>query len=244
MVESLAIAINSHVRDVILQHRLEDEGDFSKAFSRSVAERLGNGQMTSLAVEDAFRQTGKGFSVLNRRRVSLFKREVVNRIGPLATQPPPMLDLLREFKHYAERTLVNGFRRSNRNEEFCRSNLQTYLERFGITRREVVSGGGLIDILLQESTLIEAKLWRGREYYEAGIEELREYMRTEQRKIGYYIVFDTISDNRDLLDESRISVPEGCIVQVAVRMTPGQPSKRRSAKRRLGEAQSVSNVES
>ena len=243
MEESFAIAINSQVRDVIRRHGFEDQEDFSKAFSRNVADRLRNGQAASIAVEDAFRETGRSFSVANRRRLSLFKKEVTNRIASLGSQSPTVLTLLREFKHYAERSLVNGFRGRNRNEEYCRSNLQSYLDRTGITRREVVSGGGQFDILLREDAIIETKLWNGPAYYKGGIEELREYMRTERRNIGYYVVFDTIPDNSDLPDESSIKVDEGQIIQVAVRMTPGPPSKRRTMRRRAGQAQSSGSLE-
>jgi len=232
MVEELAIAINSRVRDVIRKHALEDEENFSKLFSRSVAERLQNGEPAAASVEDAFRQTGQTFSMLNRSRVALFKQEVVDRIQPLARQSGSLLDVLREFKHHAERELVHGFKGKNRTEEYCRSNLQSWLARIGPTRREVVSGGGLIDVLPSTGEPIEAKLWKGREYYQEGVEELREYMRTEGGHIGYYVVFDTLFDNPSLSDEAELGVPEGRIIQIGVRMTPGPPSQRRRARRR------------
>lgn len=232
MVEQLAIAINSRVRDVIREHALQDEDNFSKLFSRGVAERLKNGEAVEAAVDKAFRQAGKTFSMLNRSRAALFKQEVVDRIRPFSAERGPLLNVLREFKHHAERELVHGFKGKNRTEEYCRSNLQSWLGRTDTTRREVVSGGGLIDVLASTGEPVEAKLWKGQEYYQEGIEELREYMRTERRQLGYYVVFDTLSDNPNLSDEAELEVPEGRIIQVGVRMTPGPPSRRRRARRR------------
>jgi hypothetical protein len=95
----------------------------------------------------------------------------------------------------------------------------------------VSSGGGLIDIVVSTGEPIEAKLWRGNENSEAGIEELREYIRTESQNVGYYVVFDNLLDNKVLKDETR-DVPEGRIYQFAVRVNPGQPSTRRQKRRK------------
>jgi len=136
------------------------------------------------------------------------------------------LDILLEFKKYAERVLVHGFK-TNSNEEFCRSNLQTYLEKTGRTTREAVSGGGLIDVLVASGEPVEAKLWKGNEYFNAGVEELQEYMRAEGQAVGYYVVFDGLRDNEALESQRTIRVPEARIYQIAVRINPGPPSKRR-----------------
>jgi len=90
-------------------------------------------------------------------------------------------------------------------------------------------------VLVKTGEPVEAKLWKGREYYEAGIEELREYMRTEGQEVGYYVVFDTFPDNENLPAQSAVQVPEGRIVQIAVRMNPGAPSGRRRARRKASQ---------
>jgi len=37
--------------------------------------------------------------------------------------------------------------------------------------------------------VVETKIWRSRQYYLDGFEELREYLETEQLGLGYYVVF-------------------------------------------------------
>jgi len=229
--QSLAIAVNSRVRDIIFERRMGDPRGFSTAFSLQAARLLEQGAPLDEAIKRALRETGGAFRRLNRGRVESFRAELAERLRPVLPSPKTLLDVLLDFKRFAERQLVHGFKK-NPNEEYCRSNLQTYLEQAGRTIREVQSGGGWVDVVASTAEPIEAKLWRGREYYEAGIEELQEYMRTEGQALGYYVVFDPFESNARLDDQAQLQVPEGNIFEVTIRMNPGQPSKRRSARRK------------
>lgn len=230
MTDSFAIAINSRVRDVIEQSEMKAVGDFSKLFSVRLAELIESDVPVQDAIERAMLETGSAFRSLNRGHIRHFNAQLADLVRPVVPAQNTLRQSLADFKRYAERQLVGGFKR-NTNEEYCRSNLQTHLERDGRTTREVESGGGLIDVLASSGEPVETKLWRGLEHFQAGIEELREYMRTEGQSVGYYVVFDTLTQNPNLPDEAELTVPEGRIIQIAVRMNPGQPStKRRRAR--------------
>lgn len=227
----IAIAINSRLRDIIEETQMDAPTGFSMAFSNVAARCLIGGVHLQEAIDRALQEEGGTFRHLNKGRIEFFSAELVDRLSPVVQADRTLFDVLREFKRYAERELAHGFKGKNRNEEYCRSNLQTHLQRLGETRREVVSGGGLIDILIATGEPVEAKLWNGAEYYAAGVEELREYMRTENERVGYYVVFDTLADNPNLPEHAELEVPEGRIIVMAVRMSPGPPSKRRRSKR-------------
>ncbi len=230
MTDSFAIAINSRVRDVIEHSHMTAVRDFSKLFSVRLTELIESEVPVQDAIERALRETGSTFRRLNRGRIRHFKAQLSDLVRPIIPAQNTLRETLHDFKRYAERQLVSGFKKNN-NEEYCRSNLQTYLEREGRTTREVQSGGGLIDVLVSSGEPVEAKLWRGAEYFQAGIEELREYMRTEGQSVGYYVVFDTRTQNPSLPEEEELTVLEGRIIQIAVRMNPGPPStKRRRAR--------------
>ena len=230
MTDSFAIAINSRVRDVIEQSQMNAVGDFSKLFSVRFTELIESDVPVRDAIERALRETGSTFRNLNPGRIRHFEAQLADLVRPIIHARSTLRETLHDFRRYAERQLVSGFKK-NKNEEYCRSVLQTYLERDGRTTREVQSGGGLIDVLVSSGEPVEAKLWRGPEYFQDGIEELREYMRTEGQGVGYYIVFDTRTQNPSLPQEAELAVPEGRIIQIAVRMNPGQPSTKRSRAR-------------
>jgi len=77
---------------------------------------------------------------------------------------------------------------------------------------EVPTGRGRMDIILlyrDEKHIIETKLWRGEKRYQAGKQQLSEYLKKENVPKGYYIVFDHRQDSqpryeRELLDEKTI----------------------------------------
>ena len=225
--DKLAIAINSRTRDLIMELRLWEPKGFGPQFSRTLLEELRSGVALADAIDHSLTEE---FKVANVDGLDAFLPHLSDRLAAVLADENTLLDVLKRFKEYAERQLVHGFKKMN-NEEFCRSNLQTYLEQAGRSTREVKSGGGWIDVVVATGEPVEAKLWKGPEYHAEGIEELQEYMRTEGQTKGYYVVFDTLASNSKLEDWAEIGSEGGLIVQVAVRMNPGQPSNKRRIRR-------------
>ena len=58
---------------------------------------------------------------------------------------------------------------------------------------EVQTGRGRMDILITHDNrkyIIETKVWRGENRYQAGKQQLAAYLKSEQTTEGYYVVFD------------------------------------------------------
>ena len=58
---------------------------------------------------------------------------------------------------------------------------------------EVQTGRGRIDLLILHKArkyIVETKIWEGDLLYEAGKKQLARYLRIEDAKEGYYVVFD------------------------------------------------------
>ncbi len=95
---------------------------------------------------------------------------------------------LLNFKNYIENTAYEVFQKQPFNEELCRTLVQTYLSSRGF--REAHMGGGRCDLVYpSENTVIETKLWRGKQYFEDGLKQLRAYLRAQEYTIGYYLTF-------------------------------------------------------
>ena len=83
-------------------------------------------------------------------------------------------------------------------ESVGRHLLFAYLDQFvkligGFMYIEVQTGRGRMDIIIthnQRKYIIETKIWRGNNRYQAGKKQLAVYLKTEGMKEGYYIVFD------------------------------------------------------
>ena len=108
----------------------------------------------------------------------------------------PLLDNFRDFI-----TRV-GFRilqvPDTPQESVGRHLLLAYLDQFvkiigGFMHIEVQTGRGRMDIIIthnQQKYIVETKIWRGDNRYQAGKKQLAVYLNTEGIKEGYYIVFD------------------------------------------------------
>lgn len=76
--------------------------------------------------------------------------------------------------------------------------LSAYLDQFVQTvgaslRLEVQTGRGRADIIIthnQKQYLIETKIWRDERRYQIGKQQLAQYMKSENVREGYYVVFD------------------------------------------------------
>ena len=83
-------------------------------------------------------------------------------------------------------------------ESVGRHLLLAYLDQFvkligGFMHIEVQTGRGRMDIIIihnQQKYIIETKIWRGDNRYQAGKKQLVTYLRSEDVTEGYYIVFD------------------------------------------------------
>jgi hypothetical protein len=57
---------------------------------------------------------------------------------------------------------------------------------------EVDSGSGRMDLLIVREGrryVVETKIWRGPADFKAGVQQLIDYLTTENESIGYYVVF-------------------------------------------------------
>ena len=87
-------------------------------------------------------------------------------------------------------------------ESVGRHLLLAYLDQFvkiigGFMHIEVQTGRGRMDIVIthnQQKYIIETKIWRGEQRYQAGKRQLAVYLRTEGVTEGYYVVFDHRED--------------------------------------------------
>lgn len=63
----------------------------------------------------------------------------------------------------------------------------------GMMHIEVQTGRGRMDVLITHNNrkyIIETKVWRGENRYQAGKQQLAAYLKSEQTTEGYYVVFD------------------------------------------------------
>ena len=82
-------------------------------------------------------------------------------------------------------------------ESVGRHLLLAYLDQFikligGFMHIEVPTGRGRMDIIIhnQQKYIVETKIWRGDNRYQAGKRQLAAYLRSEGVAEGYYVVFD------------------------------------------------------
>ena len=108
----------------------------------------------------------------------------------------PLLDNFRDFIARA------GFRilqvPDTPQESVGRHLLLAYLDAFvkhigGVMHIEVQTGRGRMDLLIthnQRKYIVETKVWRGENRYQAGKKQLAAYLKLEGIREGYYVVFD------------------------------------------------------
>ena len=119
-------------------------------------------------------------------------------------------------------------------ESVGRHLLLTYLDQFvqivgGSMFLEVQTGRGRIDICIihnQRKYIVETKIWRGEQRYQAGKRQLAAYLKLERALKGYYVVFD----HRDI-PEPRIETEtvEGITIRsYVIPVMQKKPSARRN----------------
>lgn len=92
------------------------------------------------------------------------------------------------FKRVVENGNYRGFPKGT-SEDTLRSTLSIYIREE--TFCEPRSSSGFNDITIpSQKTIIETKLWNGKEYYNAGFPELNDYLTKSNYREGYYVIFD------------------------------------------------------
>ena len=97
-------------------------------------------------------------------------------------------------------------------ESVGRHLLLAYLDQFvkligGFMHLEVQTGRGRMDIIIthnQRKYIVETKIWRGDNRYQAGKKQLAAYLRSENVTEGYYIVFDHRQDPKARVETETI----------------------------------------
>ena len=130
-----------------------------------------------------------------------------------------MLALLDNFRDFIARA---GFKilqvPDTPQESVGRHLLLAYLDQFvkligGFMHIEVQTGRGRMDIIIthnQQKYIVETKIWRGDNRYQAGKKQLVAYLRSEGVTEGYYIVFDHRQDPEPRVETETI---EGLTIQ-------------------------------
>lgn len=111
-------------------------------------------------------------------------------LQPPPKPPPAILVVLLAFRQSAVRNLSREFGGKTRGrEDELRNYLVMYLPQRGYA--EAHTGKGRTDILIPPpvDAIIEAKIWTNERTYRDGVVELGSYIRTEQPRQAYMIVF-------------------------------------------------------
>lgn len=104
------------------------------------------------------------------------------------------------FKKLIESTGYKAFDSNNLREEVGRTLLHFYF--LGHGYREAEMAGGKSDLIFpKEKTIIETKIWRDRKRFNIGIKELTLYLKSQEYKTGFYIVFDKTIKNNLIIKE-------------------------------------------
>jgi hypothetical protein len=146
---------------------------------------------------------------------------------------------IRQFKSFIERQASKDvFVAGKAQENIARALLQAFLR--SRSYREVRVRGGQTDVLIFRKDgrfLYEAKIWRGKSYFEQGLRELEEYIEGENDDDGldgvFYVIFDPTPSHSaikmlgaDTLQQNLLSVAVDIVV---VNLCLPQPSKKRKA---------------
>jgi hypothetical protein len=181
------IRVNSQFLEVCRLRGYQDLDGFGLRFAVEASHLLASGESLKDALCGAFDQAKTTFFRVNKVSRTEVCQEIAARLKGLITEEP-FQESVRRFKDFAERQLVQKLR-SNQDEETFRSYIQTHLDGNFLSYREVESGAGRSDILIVHPyrELVEVKLWGGETYFNDGITELVQYVKTEGLERGHYV---------------------------------------------------------
>lgn len=134
-------------------------------------------------------------------------------------------DSLLEYKRRMENGSAKGFPKKTVTEDTLRSDLSNYIsyENFCEPR----CGSGNCDIIIpSKRIIIETKLWKGLEYYNSGLPELKEYLLRQNYSFGYYVIYDyNQTDNPIIAENGDFFKVEENLTVMFIRMNRIVPSK-------------------
>lgn len=169
--------------------------------------------------------------------VDIFPGDVRTEKRRLRRKPRSISKILNEYQIAVEARAIDSFwisRRKNqlqsKPEAIGRDLLAMFirgvLDGKGLSFSEVRSGIGFVDILVLLSKtphLIELKMLKGKM---TGVSQLQNYMRTENRKTGWLVLFDCRpTTSRSEAIPARISVSDGTVSVIVIDINPVPPSK-------------------
>lgn len=137
-----------------------------------------------------------------------------------------LLDSLKEYKRRLENGNSRGFPQGIK-EDALRSDLSNYIRYENFCEPRCSSGN--CDIIIPtQKCIIETKLWHGEEYYNSGLPELCDYVKSQGYKKGYYVIYDySVSENIIIKNKGEIFcvVNDGIEISVIfIRMRKVSPS--------------------
>lgn len=223
-------------------HAVSDDDDFTIRLARAYLSSAHRRHPVSFGnFSKSVTKIPASFFRINAVDREAYLRGLLPRLNRLCLPKPLTLrDTLLEFKRKVERDHVTAFSKDKPREDTGRHLLSAFLAQR--TYGQVESGDGYIDLLLVEGYPIETKIWRGKAYFEEGLEELSEYMRTQGVNEGYYVIFDPTIENefrrRDGPDSFVMDYEGRTVFVVFILIARVPPSKKlrreRNALRRKG----------
>jgi hypothetical protein len=229
---ALAISINSEFREIAHRQTWVDPDRFGLRLSEAISKNLNAGFDIGGSVLNAVDNVPTAFYRANSRARGKLTEELIQALEIRGIKAGGLLEVLRQFKRFAERELSRDFVEFQ-NEAIGRSHLQTHLNNLGRTYREVPVGAGRSDILLflpETTEIIETKVWGGRKNHNDGIVELNTYMKGEGLLRGYYVVFEY--HKRDPITLEEELDPDGGIDTIFIHIPLTSPSTLGQSRRR------------
>lgn len=175
-------------------------------------------------------QKRKDFFVANRLDVYNFLRNLYKHLKTELSYYifTSFEDSLLEYKRRMENGSLKGFPKQVTSEDTLRSDLSNYInyENFCEPR----CGTGNCDIIIPaKKIIIETKIWKGREYYNSGLPELKEYLIRQGYSKGCYIIYDYNKSDNIIIKENGenfyIKEDNINIFVMFIRMNRTSPSK-------------------
>jgi hypothetical protein len=182
--------IANAIRGITRREAGLDDQDAAIELSRAIAALIEDGEPLNEAL--LFRAM-KVAKTSPNRRFRIPAQSFADKLYPAVAKIAPAVtldDRIAEFRKFAVRSLPNDL--GSRSEAPARSHLQTYLAPRYDTFREIPTGKGRTDIIVgsRRGEVIEVKIWKTQQYFDDGLLELAEYLRTEGKNAGHYVVFD------------------------------------------------------